>query len=58
MRAYLLSDHDREIIRRHLEEGLRLNGITVLRHRLRKNLPRIREDLALIEKFLGEGSRP
>jgi len=55
MRAYLLSDKEREIIHRYLNEDLRLDGITVLRHRIRQHLPRIKEDLDLIKKFMGEG---
>ena len=55
MRAYLLSEGDKKIIRMYLDERLRLSGIDVLRHRIRSSLPRVREDLELIEKFMGEG---
>ena len=58
MRAYLLSDGDKKIIQKYLDEGLRLSGIDVLRHRIRSSLPAIREDLKLIEKFLGEAKEP
>ncbi|MBL7168578.1 hypothetical protein ISS40_07875 [Candidatus Bathyarchaeota archaeon] len=52
MRAYLLSEGDKKIIRMYMDDGLRLSGIDVLRHRIRSSLPRIREDLELIEEFL------
>jgi len=51
LRAYLLSEGDKQIIQKYLEEGLRLAGINVLRHRIRSNLPRIMEDLEIIRQF-------
>lgn len=52
LRTAILSDHEREIIKRYLESSERLNGIIVLRHRLKRAIPQIKEDLEFVEKFL------
>lgn len=52
MRTAILSSHEREIIRRFMEEKERLNGINTLRFRIREHLPQIEEDLELIKRFM------
>jgi hypothetical protein len=58
MRSGLLSNKERETIRGYLEKGLRLNGFTVLKYRIKKSLPIIEEDLALVKEFLGKIEKP
>lgn len=54
MREYILTEKERETVLALNEKGLKLDGYRMLRHRAIKNLPRLREDLGLIEKFLEE----
>jgi hypothetical protein len=55
VRSYILTDREREIIKFYLENGRSLNGFRELKF-LTKGLDinRLKEDLELIEKFLGE----
>ena len=52
MRTYILTEHERDIIQRFLNEGLKLNGFAVLRGRLKNYFDDLKRDMELIEKFL------
>ena len=58
MRTGILSEKERETIRSYLKEGIKLNGFTVLRYRIKKSLPTIEEDLELIRAFLEKIEKP
>jgi len=51
MRQYLLTDKEREIISKFLEDGTRLEGFKVLLHRCR-HMQTVKEDSKIIEHFL------
>ena len=51
MRKYILSEAEREIMTRFLEDGTRLAGYYQLRHRLRANQPSLQRDVVLMTKF-------
>jgi len=51
MRAYILTENERDIIRYFLEQGIEVKGIGMLQHRIKKNLPTINEDLEMIQYF-------
>lgn len=53
MRQYLLTERERELIDNVLR-GERPDGFRQLKSTAKRSLPKIREDLELIEKFLGE----
>ncbi len=59
MRKYVLTDVERNIIKRFLENGERLEGYAMLLTRIR-NMQTINSDLELIKKFLSkvEGKQP
>ena len=48
MRSYILTDWDRERIRRFLEDGEALDGFAVLKTRLWDNIPTLFEDMRLL----------
>jgi len=52
MRNYLLTSREREILKKFIEEDVKLDGFRVLIHLITKHLDRIKDDLALIEKAL------
>ena len=53
MRDYILTPGEKQIIKRYLENGERLEGFYVLLHRARKQKPeRINEEMELIKQFL------
>jgi len=52
MREYILTNREQHIIQKLLETGERIEGFSMLKNRAKKNLPRLREDLELIDKFL------
>lgn len=52
MRNYILTNRERTIITSLTETDRRLEGLSMLKIRARANLPRLREDMELIEKFL------
>ena len=54
VRSYILTPNDQEIIKRYLGEGIRLEGYSVLIARAKKSLPRLQEDLCLINMILLE----
>ena len=51
MREYILTEHEREIIRRVLN-GERPDGFRVIKLRTLKALPTLEDDLKLIKEFL------
>jgi len=53
MREYILTERERELIKKYLT-GERPDTFRQLKSIATRSLPRIREDLELIEKFLGE----
>jgi hypothetical protein len=52
MRAYLLSVRERKILQTYVEEGVKLDGFSVLAIRLRRAEKNMTEDFELIEKAL------
>lgn len=56
VRSYVLTDRERDIITFYLEQGRKLNGYREVKHALNNlDLSRLKEDLELIKKFMGEG---
>lgn len=51
MRQYLLTEQERQIIKKYLQIGDRLEGFKVLLHRCR-HMETVQEDLKLIEQLL------
>lgn len=52
MREYILTKREQHIIQKLLETGERIEGFSMLKNRAKKNLPRLSEDLELINKLL------
>jgi hypothetical protein len=52
MRTAILSDNERKLIKIYLKEKIKLDGFTVLRYRIKRDMPKINEDLKLINKFI------
>jgi hypothetical protein len=52
MRAYILTENEREIINQYLNHGNKQLGHSMLKHRIDKNLKTVNNDLKLIENFL------
>jgi len=52
VRAYILTEREREILKRFVETGEKINGFTVLIHYLKKYKDKLREDLDLIESAI------
>lgn len=55
MRSYILTDLEAQEIQNYLETGKSTNHISVIRGRVRKFLPKILEDLKLIQSLLDHG---
>lgn len=51
MRSYILTDWDRERVRKFLEEGEALDGFSVLKTRFWDNTPTLLEDIRLLVKL-------
>lgn len=51
MRSYILTDWDRERVRRFLEHGEALDGFSVLKNRLWDNIPTLFEDMRLLVRL-------
>jgi hypothetical protein len=51
MRQYLLTEQERQIIKKYLQTGDRLEGFKVLIHRCR-HMETVQEDLNLIKQLL------
>lgn len=54
MRNYILTPKEKEIIDAYLEQGIKLDGFSVLVHlcRNQQSISTIKEDLETIQKFL------
>ena len=52
MKSYILTDHERDVIKKYLEMDVREKSISVYRVRAKRYVPRLREDMDLIEKLL------
>ena len=51
---YILSDMERHILRRYLEDNITLEGFTLLIHPLKRGFKRIKKDQLLIEAVLNK----
>jgi hypothetical protein len=49
MREYILTEHERSILKNYIENGIKESGIRTLLTRIRKNIETLREDIRLIE---------
>ncbi len=54
MRTAILSDNERGLIRRYIKDKTKLDGFTVLKSRIKRDLDQIKKDLELIDQFLKE----
>jgi len=52
MRGYIFTDQERKIIKEFVEKGVKLEGLSVLRNRIKKNLKTLQEDMLLLQKLL------
>jgi hypothetical protein len=52
MRAYILTNTERRLLERYLETRVRTSNLIVLLHRIRKNLPKLKEDIDLSSRAL------
>jgi len=52
MRAYILSQHEREMLQKYIQTGEKSYGFDVLKKRIRDNFPQIIEDIDLIKKTI------
>jgi len=52
VRSYILTEHERKILKRFLENGEKLNGFRTLLTYLRRNYKQLEEDLKLISKTI------
>ena len=54
MREYILTPHEREIVREFLETGKKLNGFRLLQLRMKRNIKALENDLRLINQVLAK----
>jgi|YelNatPaOPRAMG01_1025707.scaffolds.fasta_scaffold227384_1 flavodoxin len=52
VRSYILTEHEKKILKRFLENGEKLNGFRTLLTYLRKSHKQLEEDLKLIKDVL------
>ncbi len=52
MRAYILTETERRLLERYLETKVKTGNLIVLLHRIRKNLPKLKEDIDLLSRAL------
>lgn len=52
MRNYILTEQEREIIEWYIGKGYKIEGFSMLKHRIQKNLPQLDQDLTQIHDFL------
>jgi hypothetical protein len=52
MRAYILTETERQLLKRYLETGTKTSSLLVLLHRIRKNLSTLKEDVDLSKRAL------
>jgi len=57
VRLYILTEHERKILKRFLENGEKLNGFRNLIYNLKKSRDRLVEDLKLIDQALQKVSQ-
>jgi hypothetical protein len=53
VREYVLTDREKEAIKEFLKTRTPNDLIYVLRHRAKEALPKLKEDLALLEELIG-----
>ena len=56
VRAYILSERERKILKRYTETGEKLNGFDILIHYINKYRPQLIDDFDLIETALKQKS--
>jgi hypothetical protein len=52
MREYILTEKERKIVKMYLKEGYDLNGFNVLKIRIKRAIPLLKEDFELINSFM------
>ena len=52
MRKYILTDHERDMIQKYLDSGVKINGFAVLKHNISRNIDKITDDFELMKKLL------
>jgi len=52
MRNYILTEQERRIIKEYVENDVKLEGLSVLRNRIKKNIKTLQEDMSLLQKLL------
>ncbi len=52
MRAYILTETERRLLESYLETKIKTSNLIVLLHRIRKNLPKLKEDIDLLSRAL------
>jgi hypothetical protein len=52
VRAYILTETERQLLKRYLETGTKTSSLLVLLHRIRKNLSTLKEDVDLLKRAL------
>ncbi len=50
MRTYILTETERRLLERYLETKVKTSNLIVLLHRIRKNLPKVKEDMDLLSR--------
>lgn len=58
MRAYILSERERDLLRHYLDKGEMLDGFRVLIHYLKKYRATIKQDIDLIDRALEKIEKP
>ncbi len=58
VRTYILTEREREILKRYTETGEKLNGFDILIHYINKYKPQLIEDFDLIENAFKKKSIP
>ena len=56
MRKYLLTDHERDMIQKYLDSGVKINGFAVLKHNISRNIDKITDDFELMKKLLAKNT--
>jgi len=54
MRSYIFTEKERKMLKKWLNEDLKLNGFAVLKHRIRRTYDRLREDYKLLEAAINK----
>jgi len=56
MKNYILTEHERNILRKFLEKGAKEPGFKVALYRIRRNYETLKEDMRLISETLEKNS--